>query len=161
MSSEVRRRRRLFGRAFAFLGGAACVLLVTGCAPTVAMDAAPNATDPACAEIMVRLPDKLEDLDLRETNAQATAAWGSPASVLLSCGLPVQPPTSLPCLPVGTVEWIIDDSNPAYTTATTHGRKPVTQLVINNTENGGQTFLADLETAIAATPIDPGVAPCK
>ncbi|RFA06624.1 hypothetical protein B7R21_19265 [Subtercola boreus] len=125
------------------------------------MDAAPNATDPGCAEVMVRLPDKLEGLDLRETNAQAAAAWGSPASVLLTCGLPAQPPTSLPCLPVGTVEWIIDDSKPAFTTATTHGRKPVTQVVINSTQTGGQAFLADLETAIAASPTDQDVAACK
>lgn len=40
------------------------------------MDAAPNATDPSCAEAMVRLPDELEGLNVRETNAQATAAWG-------------------------------------------------------------------------------------
>jgi hypothetical protein len=137
------------------------VLLVTGCAPSVAMDAAPNATDPGCAEVIVRLPDTLEGLTVRETNAQATAAWGSPATVLLTCGLPAQPPTSLLCLPIGTVEWLIDDSDPQFTTATSHGRRPVTRVVIDKTETGGQTILAELEPAVTATQPDPDVAPCK
>ncbi|PPF84180.1 DUF3515 domain-containing protein, partial [Subtercola sp. Z020] len=49
------------------------VAAITGCAPTVALDPASNATDPGCAEVMVRLPETVADQPSRETNAQATA----------------------------------------------------------------------------------------
>ena len=41
-----------------------------------------------------RLPETVDGLERRETNAQATGAWGNPASVLLRCGVPTPGPTA-------------------------------------------------------------------
>ena len=37
----------------------------------------------------------------------------------------------------------------------------ITQIVIDNSETGGQAILTDLEEAIAASHIDPSAAACK
>src|ERR1700712_1728163 len=79
---------------------------VSGCASTVALDPATAATDPGCAEVMVRLPTSVASQDQRQTNAQATSAWGTPASVLLRCGVSPYGPTTLPCINISGVDWI-------------------------------------------------------
>src|SRR5205823_10893933 len=62
---------------------AAVVLAVaaglTGCTNAVAMSPAPSANAAACADVQVRLPAAVDTkFDLRNTNAQSTAAWGDP-----------------------------------------------------------------------------------
>lgn len=42
--------------------------------PTVDVTAATDAANPACAPMMVALPDKIGDAALRKTNSRATAA---------------------------------------------------------------------------------------
>src|SRR5690554_7039815 len=69
------RSTRLIG-----LGLGLGLLALTGCTPIVAMEAAGNATSVDCAEVSVRLPRTIDELPRRETNAQATAAWGEPAA---------------------------------------------------------------------------------
>ena len=70
---------------------------LTGCTSTVSLEPAPDANDPACAEVTVRLPDDLAGQSRRWTDAQATGAWGEPAAVLLTCGVEPPGPTTLPC----------------------------------------------------------------
>ena len=86
---------------------AVCALLVlSGCAPTVHLEPAANANDPLCAEVTVRLPDSIGDQARVWTDAQATAAWGTPSSVLLTCGLEPPAPTTLQCVSLGGVDWV-------------------------------------------------------
>ncbi|MEY4971451.1 MAG: hypothetical protein RLZZ404_377, partial [Actinomycetota bacterium] len=96
----------------------AAVLLaasLTGCSATVNLESAPLANDPACAEITVRLPDQIGDQAKRVTNAQATGAWGEPASVILRCGLEPAAISSLTCVTASDVDWLVDDSQaPSY-----------------------------------------------
>ncbi|MCU1478392.1 MAG: hypothetical protein JWQ64_3085 [Subtercola sp.] len=127
-------------------------LAVSGCASTVALDPASSATDPGCAEIMVRLPLTVASQDQRETNAQATSAWGSPASVLLRCGVEPYGPTTLPCVNVSGIDWIEDDSQKPSYTYTTFGRSPATQVIVDSNAVSASTALIDLQTAIAAIP---------
>lgn len=127
-------------------------LALAGCAPTVALDPAPDATNPECAEMIVRLPRAVADQDIRETNAQATAAWGDPASVLLRCGITIPGPTSLPCYNINGVDWIEDESDKPSFRFVTYGRDPATEVIIDSTSVSGGTALIDLADVISVVP---------
>jgi hypothetical protein len=147
-------RRRT--RPLVALGTMVLLLAVSGCAGTVSLQPAADATNPGCAEIIVRLPSQLpSDADnqaRRETDAQATAAWGSPASILLHCGVQPIGPTTLPCLNVNGVDWIEDDSQKPNYRFTTFGRTPATEVVINYDVVSGTSTLVDLGGIIQNIP---------
>ncbi|CAN5223210.1 DUF3515 domain-containing protein [soil metagenome] len=129
----------------------ALLLVITACSPTVAMEPAAQATDPGCAEVIVRLTT-VNDLPQRETNAQATAAWGDPTSVLLRCGV-AQPAPSTQCNSFDGVDWITDDSNDPRYVFTTYGRDPAVQVVIDtDLVNGEAKVLTDLANAVGSIP---------
>jgi hypothetical protein len=134
---------------------AAGAALLSGCAATVALEPAPDAVNPGCAEIMVRLPQSLPNdanNDKRETNAQATAAWGDPASVLLRCGITPTGPTTLPCININGIDWIEDDSGAPNYRFITYGRVPTTEVIINNNVVSGTSTLVDLTGVISNIP---------
>ena len=110
------------------------VAALSGCSSTVAVEAAPGADDPRCAEVMVRLPDDLGDRPRRWTDAQSTAAWGDPTTVQLACGVPPLGPSELPCVTVDGVDWVVDDSRAPLYRITTYGREPAIQLIIDYDE---------------------------
>jgi hypothetical protein len=61
---------------------AAVVLLVglSGCtAGVVDVDAAADAADARCADVMIALPPLVAENEQRDTNSQATSAWGDPS----------------------------------------------------------------------------------
>lgn len=107
------------------------VAVLSGCASTVAVEPAPDAADPGCAEVMVRLPDPLGDQQRRWTDAQSTAAWGDPTAVQFSCGVTPLGPTELPCVTVDGVDWVVDDSQAPLYRITTYGRLPAVELIID------------------------------
>lgn len=134
---------------------ASATVILSGCAATVALEPAPDAANPGCAEIMVRLPQSLPNdanNDKRETNAQATAAWGEPASVLLRCGIAPTGPTTLPCININGIDWIEDDSGAPNYRFITYGRVPTTEVIINNNVVSGTSTLVDLTGAISNIP---------
>jgi hypothetical protein len=126
--------------------------LLTGCAGAVALEPAADATDPACADVIVRLPDTVADAPRRETDAQATGAWGSPASILLRCGVPGYGPTTLPCDNVNGVDWIRDDSKAPMYTFTTFGRTPAVEVVLDSESVSSSSTLVDLTQAVSIIP---------
>lgn len=123
-------------------------LLVSGCAPTVNLEAAPQANNPACAEVSVRLPDIIDAHEKRVTNAQATAAWGNPSAVILRCGLPAITVSSLSCVSAGGVDWLVDDSKSPSYRFITFGRSPATEVVVDSTAVAGVTALEALASAV-------------
>lgn len=134
--------------------------LLAGCSSTVHLDPAGDSNDPRCAEVSVRLNNvpSIDGHDRRWTDAQATAAWGDPSVVLLTCGLPEAEPTSrLQCISLQGVDWLVDDSKSPYLTLTTYGRKPAVQLYVD-TEPGRGVSANDvignksLAAAIATIP---------
>jgi Protein of unknown function (DUF3515) len=127
-----------------------CALLA-GCATTVALEPAAHATNPACAAVVVRLPDTVADLAQHDTNAQGTGAWGSPTSVILHCGVPVPGPSTLPCVGVGDVYWLLDNSKAPTLVYTTYGRNPATQVVVNQDKASGGVVLLALQDAVDYT----------
>lgn len=129
-------------------------LALTGCAPTVSMEPADLANDAACAAVSVLLPDVLAGEDRRWTDAQATAAWGSPTAILLTCGLEPPGPTTLPCSDVGGVDWIIDDSAAPNYTFTTFGRTPAVQVYLDYDRVSSGETLQGLTRAVSTLPVD-------
>lgn len=132
--------------------GVAAATLLTGCAGPVALEPAADATNPSCADVIVRLPETVADAPRRETDSQATGAWGSPASVLLRCGVEPYGPTTLPCDNVNGVDWIRDDSQAPSYTFTTYGRVPAIQIVVDSNAVSGTSALVDLGTAVSSVP---------
>lgn len=116
------------------------------------MEPAEDAVNPTCADIIVRLPSEVDGLRRRETNAQATGAWGDPSEVLLRCGVPVADPTTNRCLDIDGVSWVIDESDPDYVSVQTYGRSPNTEVIIDRSHAGATTILSDLNAAVGAVP---------
>ena len=127
-------------------------VLLTGCTAIVPLEPAADAVNPTCASLIVRLPTSVAELPERETNAQATGAWGTPSAVLLHCGVTVPAPTTLPCLTVNGIDWIEDDSDAPLYRYTTYGRDPATELIIDSDKVSGSTVLVDLAQAVGNIP---------
>lgn len=130
----------------------ASALLLSGCAVAVPLDAATDAVNPACADLVVHLPTTVGDQAERDTNAQGTGAWGDPATVLLHCGVAVPGPTTLPCVSINGIDWISDDSDAPRYRFTTYGRTPAIEVVVDSGKVSGSTVLADLTHAVSVIP---------
>lgn len=105
---------------------------LTGCSSTVSMEPAASANDPACAEVMVRLPDTVGGEQRRWTDAQATASWGDPSTVLMTCGLDTVDASTLPCQSAGGVDWLIDESQAPNYRFVSFGREPAIEVYLDN-----------------------------
>lgn len=154
-------RRRMLTASVAALA----VMGLAGCTPAVPLDAAADAANPECAEVIVRLPDAIEDAAKpaavagpagawlkRETNAQATGAWGNPAAILLRCGVPVPGPSTLPCATVKGVDWLRDASDAPNYVFITYGRDPAVEVVVDSTRASGTDALIALSNAVGSIP---------
>lgn len=140
--------RRLFS---AILALAAAATLV-GCSPIVNMTPAPTfANDPACADVIVRLPDQVSDYQQRETNAQSSSAWGEPTAMLLYCGVPVPGPSELLCTEVEGVYWLIEEVETGFA-FTTYGRDPAVRVVVDDERIGAGVALGEIGNAVGMLP---------
>jgi hypothetical protein len=138
------------------VGMVAAGLLVTGCAAPVAdVEPAPEATDPVCAEAMVALPDAVAGLDRRETDSQATAAWGEPSAVILRCGVPTPGPTTEHCVTANGVDWVTRDDG-EFWTLTTYGRTPAVEVLFDDTRAASSSVMVDLAPAVSRIPATGG-----
>lgn len=147
--------RLLPRRVAAVLLACASVLILTACAQSVALKPAQDANDPRCADVIVHLPDSIAGKAKRQTNAQATGAWGNPAVVLLRCGVAPIGPTTKPCITVNDVDWVLEN-DPAATALRyiTFGRTPATEVVIQHGKGGvpDASVLPALADAIGQIP---------
>ena len=125
---------------------------LAGCAGTVSLTPADNANDPACAAVSVRLPASVAGQDRRWTDAQSTTAWGSPASIILTCGLTPPGPSTLPCRSLDGIDWLVDESQAADDryTFTTFGRDPAVQVYLDYTVAGSADVLGSVSRILAA-----------
>lgn len=130
--------------------GALLAASLSACSPIVDVDAAPDAVNPVCANVMVALPEQVAGNDLRETNSQATAAWGDPSQVVLRCGVEVPGPTTDACASVNDVDWIIQESTETdIWTAVTYGRNPAVEVLFDPNQVASSTVLVDLGGAVS------------
>jgi uncharacterized protein YceK len=127
-------------------------LLLAGCGAIVPMTSAKEANSPECATVTVRLPAEVAGQAKRETNAQATGAWGTPASILLHCGVAVPGPTTLPCVEINGIDWIEDDKEKPLYRYTTFGRVPAVEVVVDSDKVSGTTTLVDLAGTLSQIP---------
>jgi hypothetical protein len=151
-----RLRPRLRVSALVLVGAGLATTLV-GCSQAVPMQPAAGANDPACAQVTVHLPEVVDDgQGRRETDAQATGAWGSPTSVLLHCGIETPAVSDLPCYDIQGVDWLVDqDPDDAETSIlTTYGREPGVQVIVDTTKANGGNVLRDLADAVGYLPND-------
>ncbi|BDQ00007.1 DUF3515 domain-containing protein [Aquiluna sp. KACHI24] len=128
------------------------VLLLAGCAPVVNLQAAEDANNPLCAEVSVRVPDTLGELEKRETNSQATAAWGEPTAVLMRCGLEGVEVSTLPCVTAGEVDWLVDDSEAPTYRFISYARFPAVEVIVDSTLASGVSALEGLSQAVSQIP---------
>jgi hypothetical protein len=143
-------------RALPALFLVALVPALAACTPTIAVDAAPDAANPACAPVMLALPDVLAgDLEKAKTTAQATAAWGTGgAAVTLRCGV-TPPGPSADCQQVesagGTVDWIVQAAEDGTWRFTTFGRDPAVEVTVPPavTKDHSTSFIGDLAQAVS------------
>lgn len=128
------------------------LFLLPGCAATVNLEPAEYANDPACAEVSVRYPAQISDLDQRYTNAQATTAYGEPAAVLVRCGLEPVFASTLPCVTAADVDWLVDDSAAPNFRFISFGRTPAVEVVVDSQAASGITTLESLSQAVSRLP---------
>lgn len=128
------------------------LVLLTGCAATVNLEAAPDSNDPLCAEVMVRLPDVLGEHQQRLTNSQATAAWGDPTAVILRCGLEPVTVSTLPCVTAGGVDWLVDDAQAPNFRFISYARDPGVEVIVDSLVASGVTSLEQLARAVEQIP---------
>jgi hypothetical protein len=126
------------------------------CAPTIVVEAAPDAANPACAPVMLALPQTIGgDLDQANTTAQATTAWGTGgAAVTLRCGVDLPGP-STDCQQVdaggAVVDWIYVTGEDGTWRWTTYGRDPAVEVTVPPaiTDTHSTAFLADISQAVS------------
>jgi hypothetical protein len=140
-------RRRLAAAAVAVLA----VPLLAACSTPVHLTPAPAADAVGCADVVVHLPKTVEGERMRDTDAQGTAAWGSPTGILLTCGVTTPTVSDLACFSPGGVDWLADTAGPGGTTAvyTTYGRVPGVRVVVDTDRvPTGTNVLFDLAAAV-------------
>ena len=130
------------------------LFLLSGCAATVNLEAAEDANNPACAEVSVRYPDQIGDLDQRWTNAQATTAYGEPAAILVRCGLEPVFVSTLPCVTASSVDWLVDDSSAPNFRFISFGRTPAVEVIVDSEIASGVSALDGLAQAVSKLPAD-------
>jgi len=124
-------------------------LLLSGCAATVNLEAAEDANNPACAEVMVRLPQALGEHTQRFTNAQATSAWGDPTAVIIRCGLLPVEVSELPCVSAGEIDWLVDDSAAPSYRFISFATDPAVEVVVDSNRASGVTSLEGVAPAVS------------
>jgi hypothetical protein len=134
---------------------AVAALGLAACSAPVNVEAAPDAANPVCAEMMVVLPAELSGHAQRKTNSQATSAWGDPAAVVLRCGVQVPGPSTDPCVSVNGVDWLAHEGGDAWT-LTTYGRTPATEVVFDPNVVPSSNVLAELAPAAGRIPAEGG-----
>ena len=135
-----------------FLVASLALLTLSGCAATVNLEPAEDSNNPGCAEVMVRLPSQLGGLQERYTNAQATAAWGDPAAVLLRCGLEPVEVSTLPCVTAAGIDWLVDDSLAPSYRFISYARFPAVEVIVDSDNASGITSLEGIAGAVAQLP---------
>lgn len=138
---------------------------LAGCGSPVALEPAPSASDVACAELLLALPEQIGDAERRSTTTQASRAWGDPA-IELRCGVTALGPTTDRCIQVvsadeTSIDWVVDElgaqeQGRGSWTFTTYGRIPAVEVTVPVEQAGGdpQLVLIALAPAVADLPQD-------
>jgi hypothetical protein len=133
------------------------VLLVAGCARTVAMtDPTPSPSTAAqCSTVMAALPDRVLDQPRRTVEpGRLSAAWGDP-TITFRCGV-AKPPGLGPeseCFEVNGVGWFAEKAQGGYL-FTTIGRPAYVQVGVPTDYAPEANALVDIADAVTRLPVD-------
>jgi hypothetical protein len=123
-------------------------IALSACSPTVSLEPAADANNPGCADIIVRLPDGVDGQERRTTNAQSTAAWGNPTTVILRCGIEPVEISTLPCVTASDVDWLVDESAKPSFRFISFGRDPAVEVIVDSENAVGVNVLDSLSPAV-------------
>jgi hypothetical protein len=123
-------------------------LALSACSPTVSLEPAADANNPGCADVIVRLPDGVDGQERRTTNAQSTAAWGTPTTVILRCGIEPAEISTLPCVTASDVDWLVDESAKPSFRFISFGRDPAIEVIVDSENAVGVNALESLAPAV-------------
>ena len=123
-------------------------LALSACSPTVSLEPAADANNPGCADVIVRLPDGVDGQERRTTNAQSTAAWGNPTTVILRCGIEPVEISTLPCVTASDVDWLVDESAKPSFRFISFGRDPAVEVIVDSENAVGVNALESLAPAV-------------
>ncbi len=141
--------RRFSPSRLPLASGVACLALLSGCSGTLVVDAAPHATDPECASVMLRMPDAIDGHKQRATSSQGTTAWGDPAAAIVRCGMNSPGPTTDHCVNVGGVDWISTEQNKNSWKFVSYGRSPAVEVLVDPRAESGANALNAISPAVA------------
>ena len=110
------------------IGPAMGLVGCSGAASAPQLTPAAQATDAACVAALAKSPATVLGHARTPLSVAGAAAWGRP-SITLRCGLPEQPPTTDPCLTIGTVDWVVNSTGDPIV-FTTYGREPAIQVEV-------------------------------
>lgn len=138
--------------------GVGIASLLSACATpagTVSVQPAENASDPACASVVLNLPQEMTTgatvLPKRVTSSQATGAWGSPTAVIMRCGVPEPAPSTATCTEISGVDWISVGEDESVFTFVTYGRTPAVEVTVDSNSITGVNALTAISPALRAT----------
>lgn len=116
------------------------------------MEPAADANNPACANVIVRLPEQVAGLDRHPTNAQSTGAWGEHGAVQLVCGEEPTGPTTDQCVSVNGVDWVINDAAAPIYRFEAYGRSPGLAVYVDSGAVSGTDAVLDLSAVARQLP---------
>lgn len=122
--------------------------LISGCGSTATVEAAPNAANPDCAEVMLTVPEVLGDHELRPTTSQGTAVWGEPSQVVMRCGVVPPGPSPEHCVGADGVDWLALEEDEQTWRLVTYGRDPAVEVLLNLDQVASSTAMLGLAPAV-------------
>lgn len=134
-------------------------VLVSGCAATASVEPAVEADNPACAEVILQLPEEIAEYERRPTDSQATAVWGDPSAAVLRCGVEPPGPTTEICVRPYGVDWIelppqeydgeaAAEEGLGTWQYVTYGREPAVEIYLDADVMPSSTLLAELDAPV-------------
>ncbi len=94
------------------------------------MPAAPEGRSTACTTLVATRPATVLGQPSRPTTGEpGTAAWGNPA-IVLRCGTEPLGPTTLECLDVDGIDWVVLATDGSGTVFASYGRRPAVEVEV-------------------------------
>lgn len=139
--------QRLRRGALVALAGA---LFLTGCSSSVEVAAPDDSDNPACADIA--WPEEISGNTRVTTTPEApwVAAWGDPA-IIARCGIPAMEPTTLDCVGVDDIDWIVKELD-GGTAMVTYGTDPALEVLVPDSYGPGPLLLPAFTEIVRSLP---------
>ncbi|MCA1782720.1 MAG: hypothetical protein ABR500_03410 [Dermatophilaceae bacterium] len=124
--------------------------LLSACSSAIEVAPPDQAGDPACAEIP--WPETIAGNARTATDPEGSwvAAWGDPA-IIARCGLPALEPTTLDCVAVDDMDWIVRELSDG-TAMSSYGTDPALEVLVPVAYGPGPLLLPAFGDAVRSLP---------